>query len=63
MFAGLGKMTLHNCKATWLINKYDVIYVKTTLLQRKYHVNYVISTYAFCVIFTLEELRKKVFPF
>ena len=41
MLDGLGKVSLHNCIAAQLIRKYDVSYVKTTLLLCKYYVIYV----------------------
>ena len=63
MFAGLVKMSLRNCIATQLIRRFDVSYVKTTLSLRKYHVTCVIAMSVFYVIFMLEKLRKKVFPF
>ena len=36
MFAGLGKVSLHNYIPTKLIHTYDVSYVKTLLLRKYY---------------------------
>ena len=45
-----------------MICKYNVCYVKITLLLLTDYVTYVISMQAFYVVFTFGKLRKNVFP-